>query len=119
VLLKKLAADPANGVDRILTREELQKAGGFPEAHSYVSFRIGYELGYGFTLPLVSAPSNLGMHGYLPSQPEMRSSFFLVGPNVAHGKSLGEIDMRQIAPTLARILGVSLPQAEAQPLTVE
>ena len=119
VLLKKLAADPANGVDRILTREELQKAGGFPEAHSYVSFRIGYELGYGFTLPLVSAPSNLGMHGYLPSQPEMRSSFFLVGPNVAHGKSLGEIDMRQIAPTLARILGVSLSQAEAQPLTVE
>jgi predicted AlkP superfamily pyrophosphatase or phosphodiesterase len=118
-LLKRLAADPANGVDSVLSREELQKAGGFPEAYSYVSFRIGYELGYGFALPLVSAPSNLGMHGYLPSQPEMRSSFFLVGPKVAHGRTLGEIDMRQIAPTLARILDISLPQAEASPLAVE
>ena len=118
-LLKRLAADPANGVDSVLTRDELQKASGFPEAYSYVSFRIGYELGYGFTMPLVSAPSNLGMHGYLPSQPEMRSSFFLVGPKVAHGKTLSEIDMRQIAPTLAKILGISLPQAEASPLSVE
>ena len=113
-LLKRLAADPANGVDSVLTRDELQKASGFPEAYSYVSFRIGYELGYGFTMPLVSAPSNLGMHGYLPSQPEMRSSFFLVGPKVAHGKTLSEIDMRQIAPTVATLLGTTLPAAEAR-----
>ena len=25
---------------------------------------------------------NLGMHGYLPEHPEMRSSFFMVGPQV-------------------------------------
>ncbi len=118
-LLHKLASDPASGIDRILNHEELQKAGGFPEAYRYVSFQIGFELGYGFTMPLISAPSNLGMHGYLPSQPEMRSSFFLVGPNVAHGKSLGEIDMRQIAPTLANILGARLPDAEVGPLSVE
>ena len=117
-LLHKWAADPANGIDRILTREELHAAGGFPEAAFFVSFKIGYELGYAFTPPLVSAFTNRGMHGYLPSNPEMLSSFFLVGPGVARGKSLGEIDMRQIAPTLAEILQIKLPDAELKPLNV-
>jgi predicted AlkP superfamily pyrophosphatase or phosphodiesterase len=117
-LLHRLAADPSNGIDRILTREELQRSGGFPEASYFVSFKIGYELGYSFEPPLVSAPSYGGMHGYLASNPEMRSSFFLVGPKVASGKSLGEIDMRQIAPTLAQILRINLPDAELKPLNI-
>jgi predicted AlkP superfamily pyrophosphatase or phosphodiesterase len=117
-LLHRLAADPANGIDRVLTREELQRAGGFPEAADFVSLKIGYELGYNFDPPLISAPTHGGMHGYLSSNPEMRSSFFLVGPKVAHGKPLGEIDMRRIAPTLARILQVKLPDAELAPLDV-
>ena len=50
-----------------------------------------------------------GTHGYLPSRPEMHSSFFIRGPNIAAGRDLGVIDMRQIAPTLAGILGVQLP----------
>jgi predicted AlkP superfamily pyrophosphatase or phosphodiesterase len=58
------------------------------------------------------------MHGYLPSNPEMRSSFFLVGPGVARGKSLGEIDMRRIAPTLAQILRLALPTAELKPVEI-
>jgi hypothetical protein len=49
----------------------------------------------------------------------MRSSFFIVGPRVPAGKSLGEIDMRQIAPTIARILTVKLPQAEFGSLPLE
>jgi predicted AlkP superfamily pyrophosphatase or phosphodiesterase len=52
------------------------------------------------------------MHGYLPENPEMHSSFFLVGPGVAQGKSLGEVDMRSIAPTLASFLHLHLPDAE-------
>ncbi len=115
-LLHQLAADPANGIDRILTRDELHRAGGFPEAEFFVSFKIGYELGYNFAPPLVSAPRNLGMHGYLASNPEMLSSFFLVGPGIAPGKSLGEIDMRSIAPTLAQILHLKLSGAELPPL---
>ena len=59
------------------------------------------------------------MHGYLADNPEMRSSFFLVGPHVAHGKSLGDIDMRQIAPTLAQLMHVKLPDADMTALKVE
>jgi predicted AlkP superfamily pyrophosphatase or phosphodiesterase len=118
-LLAQLAADPAAGIDRVLTHEEVVQGRGFPDAAFLVAFKIGYEIGVKFEGELVSAPTNLGMHGYLPERPEMRSSFFVIGPHIAAGRALGDIDMRQIAPTLARVLGVSLPEAELGPLVLE
>jgi hypothetical protein len=56
------------------------------------------------------------MHGYLPSDPAMRSSLFVEGPGVKQKGRLGQIDMRSIAPSVARILGVALPTAEAKPV---
>jgi hypothetical protein len=117
-LLDKLAADPANGIERVLTHAEIARQGGFPDAAYFVAFRIGYESGGSLFAPLISDPSNLGMHGYLPDHPEMRSSFFLVGPQVPAARSLGEIDMRQIAPTLAKIMHVALKQAELGPVAL-
>jgi predicted AlkP superfamily pyrophosphatase or phosphodiesterase len=117
-LLDKLTADPANGIDRILTHDQILEIGGFPDAAFLVSFKIGYEIGLKYSGPLVSAPTNLGMHGYLPEKPQLRSSFFIVGPHIAAGRSLGEIDMRRIAPTLAKIIGVELPDAEMEPVSL-
>jgi len=118
-LLERLAADPANGIEHILSREEVLSNRGFPNAAYLVAFRIGYEMADGLSPPLVTSPSNLGMHGYPPERPEMRSSFFIVGPHVARGRSLGEIDMRQIAPTLAGILHVRLSDAELEGLSIQ
>jgi predicted AlkP superfamily pyrophosphatase or phosphodiesterase len=118
-LLNKLASDPDNGIDRILSHDDIVLQRGFPDAAFLVSFKTGYELGPSYTAALVSGPSNRGMHGYPPDRPEMRSSFFITGPHVAAGRSLGEIDMRQIAPTLAGILGIPLPDAELGPLSLK
>jgi hypothetical protein len=46
----------------------------------------------------------------------MRATFILAGPSIPKKGSLGEIDMRGIAPTLAKVLKVSLPTAEGHPL---
>jgi predicted AlkP superfamily pyrophosphatase or phosphodiesterase len=113
-LLDKLASDPANGVERIWSAEEIQRERGFPQAAFLVSLRIGYEMAYSLSPPLISKSSNLGMHGYVPERSEMRSSFFIVGPQIAKGRAMGEIDMRQIAPTIADILHVRLAGAELQ-----
>jgi predicted AlkP superfamily pyrophosphatase or phosphodiesterase len=118
-LLAKLAADPANGIARILTHDEVIAGGGLPNAESIVSMAPGYELGYQFAPPLVTAGTNGGMHGYPPDRPEMRSSFFLTGPGIARNKSLDRIDMRSIAPTLARAMGTTLPTAELPALNVK
>jgi hypothetical protein len=44
----------------------------------------------------------------------MDASFFVAGPGIAPGRDLGRIDMRDIAPTLAGLLRVSLPAAEGR-----
>ncbi len=112
-LLAKLAADPANGIDRIVSEKELHARGGFPEATFLVALRPGYVTGENVSGDLVTASSVKGMHGYWPDEAEMRSSFFILGPGwPTH--SVGEIDMRAIAPTLAGILGVPLPAAEVR-----
>jgi len=49
----------------------------------------------------------------------MRASFFLAGPGIAAHRDLGQIDMRQIAPTVAAILNLRLSNAKAEPLHVK
>jgi len=117
-LLDTLARDPANGIERIVPADEINRAGGFPGAAFVVALQVGYEMAYALSLPLITPPSNLGMHGYLPERPEMRSSFFIVGPNIAKGRSAGEIDMRQIAPTVAAVLHLHLAGAELGALSL-
>jgi predicted AlkP superfamily pyrophosphatase or phosphodiesterase len=111
-LLDTLARDPANGIERIVPAEEIQRDGGFPGAAFVVALQVGYEVAYALSPPLITKPSNLGMHGYMPERPEMRSTFLIVGPGIAKGRSLGEIDMRQIAPTVAAPLRLHLAGAE-------
>jgi predicted AlkP superfamily pyrophosphatase or phosphodiesterase len=117
-VLTDLAADPANGIDRILTADELHKLGGFPDARALVVLKPGYQLGYTFSGPIVTPAPSTGMHGYLPSNPDMRSTFMVMGHGIAPAHNLGLIDMRQIAPTLATLLNTTLPSAEAQPINL-
>jgi len=48
----------------------------------------------------------------------MLASFFIMGDGIAHGHNLGVVDMRRIAPTIAGILGASLPTAKQPRLEV-
>lgn len=115
-LLKKLAADPKNGIAGVMDKAEITRAGGTKLASFWVDYALGFEAGKKLTGPLIGPPANLGTHGYFPAHAEMRSSFLISGPGIAAGKSLGEIDMRDIAPTLAKIMNVSLPSATGKPL---
>jgi predicted AlkP superfamily pyrophosphatase or phosphodiesterase len=115
-LLAKLAADPANGIDRVLEGEELHSKGGYPNASFFVGLKPGWRTGPSLTGPVVTSVKAGGTHGGLPDLPDLRAAFFLVGPGVPAGKNLGLIDMRDIAPTLAKEAGLSLPTADGQAL---
>jgi hypothetical protein len=115
-LIDKLAADPANGIDRMLDADELHKRGGFPTASFLISLKSGWRTGASLTDPLLMKIKPGGVHGQLPDMPDLRASFFLVGPGVAAGRSLGLVDMRDIAPTLAHVAGMSLPSADGKSL---
>jgi hypothetical protein len=106
-LLTKLAADPANGIDRVLDAEELHQRGGYPNSSFFVSLKPGWRTSASMAGPLVSE---------LPDVQELRASFFVVGPGIPAGKDLGLIDMRDEAPTLAKQAGLSLPSADGKAL---
>jgi hypothetical protein len=115
-LLAKLKANPALDITDIFGADQLARKGASPEAQYFVNFRIGTEMGRDPAAPLVGPSTLKGMHGYAPTAPEMKSTFIIAGPGLpAHG-SLGNIDMRDIAPTIAHLLGTTLPSAEGKVL---
>jgi predicted AlkP superfamily pyrophosphatase or phosphodiesterase len=115
-LLDRLAGDPQSGIDRILDADTLHKGGGFPTASFLVGLRPGWEVGSSVSGPTVSARKPGGAHGHLPDLPELRATFLVVGPGVPAGRALGIVDMRDVAPTLAHLLGLELPSAEGKVL---
>jgi len=115
-VLGKLASDPSNGIDRVLDAEELHARGGYPNASFFVSLKPGWRTGTSTAGPLVARVKPGGTHGELPDVPDLRAAFFLVGPGVPAGRNLGVIDMRDIAPTLAKVAGLPLPNADGKNL---
>jgi predicted AlkP superfamily pyrophosphatase or phosphodiesterase len=115
-LLKDLAAKPELGIDRVADASEIAQMGGTPMASFWVDFKPGYVMGTNPTAPSVGPGSVKGTHGYFPTHSEMRATLILSGPSISRRGSLGEVDMRDIAPTLAKILQVSLPAADGKPL---
>jgi predicted AlkP superfamily pyrophosphatase or phosphodiesterase len=119
-MLDKLTADPENGIDLVLDRDAMKQRGTFPDAAFLVVLKPGYYIGPALSGNLVTEiPGHRGSHGFSPEYPEMRASFFAVGPGIAHQRNLGVIDMRQIAPTVAKILKAPMPTAKQKPLHVE
>jgi predicted AlkP superfamily pyrophosphatase or phosphodiesterase len=117
-LLHDLAADPANGISRILNRSEISVMGGALNAEFAVDMKPGFSLGAALNGPLVRAIKPGGTHGYAPTHPEMLASFLISGPGIRPDTYLGEIDMRSIAPTLAAYLRASFTTADLPALDI-
>lgn len=115
-ILKRLAENPDNGITRILDENGIRDSGGFPGAAFVVGMKKGYRVIDSLGSPLVKTGSAGGSHGFLPESPEMASAFLISGPGLPHGKNLGTIDMRDIAPTLAARLAMKLPVTDGKNL---
>ena len=119
-MLDKLAADPESGIAQVMDRDAMKQRGTFPDAAFLVVFKPGYYVGTATSGKLVTEiPGHRGSHGFSPEYPEMRASFFAVGKGIARHRDLGMVDMRQVAPTVAKILKVPMPTAKQKALHVE
>ena len=113
-LLDKLSKDPASGVGRVIDKTAIQAMGGPADADFFVDAKPDFEFGTNLTGPLVGPSTNKGTHGYFPDHPEMHATLIIDG--LPQKGSLGEVEMRDIAPTVAQILGVALPSADGHSL---
>ncbi|GKS02629.1 alkaline phosphatase family protein [Sphingomonas aquatilis] len=111
-VLAAMASDPAYKIASVLDRSAIAKAGADGEASFLVAMQPGTETGRDPAAPIAKPSVYKGMHGYVPWDPAMRSTLIVAGPGIAKGKDLGVVDMRAIAPSIARRLGASLPSAE-------
>jgi predicted AlkP superfamily pyrophosphatase or phosphodiesterase len=62
--------------------------------------------------PAVGPGSHKGVHGLWPTRLNYRSVFLVSGDRVRPGVHLGEISVLDVAPTLASMVGVALPEAK-------
>jgi predicted AlkP superfamily pyrophosphatase or phosphodiesterase len=118
-LLQRLKADQGNGIAAIANSGQIARMGANPQASFFIELQPNTtSAGFSTTPgPLLTQPKSKGMHGYFPQRPSMRSTFMIMGPGIEPGRSLGEIDMRAIAPTLAAVLCIPLPSAEKPPVS--
>ena len=122
-LRKQFAA--VEGIQSVLGPEDFQKLGQpTPEEDSHApDLWLAAKSGYSFTNTetgdeiVVPRESRGGTHGYLPDQPDMLGTLVLSGHGIKPGTRLGKVTNLDVAPTIARLLGIELPSAEGKPLT--
>ena len=66
--------------------------------------------------PVTMTSGSPGSHGYLASNTNMNAVFVAVGRGIKRGVKLGLIDNRDVAPTMAHLLGQKLPNADGKVL---
>jgi predicted AlkP superfamily pyrophosphatase or phosphodiesterase len=64
-------------------------------------------------------PQLRGSHGYPATDPDMDALFIASGYGVRPGALPAKISNLDVAPTIARLLGVALPSAKGKPLPIQ
>lgn len=112
-ILTRLAKDPESGIAQLLDREEAVGRGGFPEADFVLVSKPGYEIRDQAAGPyLTEQLHQRAQHGYSEELPEMRAVFLITGAGIPAAHDMGALNLIDIAPTLAEVMGFTLPQAE-------
>lgn len=93
-------------VEEIVDRPALDALGADPKAALMLDAAPGFYFSDRFEGSLVEPGRDRGAHGHLPDTPGLEASFIAVGPGITAGNNVGRISLTQIAPTLARTLGL-------------
>jgi predicted AlkP superfamily pyrophosphatase or phosphodiesterase len=110
------------GVAHVYTNEEARAIGIPSDADTdqapqlYLTAAPDYAFTDDTNGPVTKATSPRGQHGYLNTMPDMQALFVASGAAIKPGVALGNITNLQVAPTIAKILGVQLPDARQQPM---
>lgn len=115
-VLEQLRSNPELGIAAVYEKPLIRQMGANPLAQFWVDFKLGYEMGTDPSAPLVSPSKNKGMHGYSPTNPEMHATLIVSKPKKNSSTNLGTVDMRDIAPTIAHVLGVPFKNTEGKVL---
>lgn len=113
-IVDRLVSDPDSGILEAVDNEGARKRGGFPDAAYVLISKKGYELRDDVDGEYCRTRlTQKAQHGYNEEFPEMRASFMLTGKGITPG-NLENVRLIDVAPTLAGIMHVTLPDAEGR-----
>ncbi len=119
----KLAA--LEGVEAIVERKDFAAKVGHQLAEQdprepdlFLSAKDGYAFSDSLADVNEITPTNgpKGTHGYLPTHPDLYGCFVISGAGVKKGQTIEEMKNLDVAPTIAKLLGVTLPNVDGQVL---
>ena len=114
-LLCVMKQDPANGIAAIYSRKRAEALGADPEC----TFMLEAAKGFYFQDELEESriPSRQkATHGFHPGRKNYGTVFMAAGPEIKPGLEVENMSLVDEGPTLARILGFSLPDADGRVL---
>lgn len=115
--------EKTEGIKAVYVSEQFPSL-GLPESERHhlqadviVECEEGYYIDFKSDANAVIERSKIkGMHGYHPDNEKMNGIFVAYGPNIYQGKEIPEISIVDIAPTIAKQMNVSLPDADGKVL---
>jgi len=99
----------------IVSRRQLDELGAMTGAVFAIEAAPGYAIA-GSCGEGLETSSRAGVHGFLPSRATMSTGFIAAGAGVRAGVALERIRLIDVAPTAARLLGVTAPAMEGRTL---
>ena len=98
-------------------RDEIRERGGDPDALLFLDPAEGYTTAAGVSGGFLVASPRRGDHGYIPDAPAMHTGLIIAGAGIRAGIGMPFARQIDIAPTVARLLGLTLPKAEGVAMT--
>lgn len=114
---KAFANGEGRGRLRVLEGGEVNRLRTNPNAALILEAEEGYCFGNNYTGEAITSTKLRGQHGFLPSR--YYTSFIASGAGVGRRGSLGTIRLIDEGPTIARVLGLKLRDAEGRALTLK
>jgi hypothetical protein len=118
-LLARRALDESareTGAFRVVSAQELLARDADPEAWFGLDAALGWVFDDGFAQSLIAPALQRAAGGYAPGEPRMATGLVAFGAGLRPRVRVPEMRQIDVAPTLARLLGVALTEPDGQVL---
>jgi len=120
-VLNKAAGQEEYGIQTIYNRKDLDDFKSVPDIKYVVEARAGFNIDETLSEETIENYREKGIlyanHGYAPDKEGYKCLFFACGPGIREQNDLGPIEMVDIAPTIAGLLGLPFYDCDGVSLT--
>jgi predicted AlkP superfamily pyrophosphatase or phosphodiesterase len=116
-LFREQHEKPDSAIWRVIPRRDAARLGADPRAALYLDAAPSFVMSPAANGSTVSGSEVRAAHGYSPSRSEMRAALVLSGRGIKPGAKIEYARLIDVAPTIARLLGLEMKTARGRVLS--